>query len=66
MNFIDSQLFKVAPFPITEESTAQHLNGQFSIKIHSARGSTVWLDINPSQFKKLELILSGIDQKETA
>jgi len=66
MNFIDSQLFKVAPFPINQENTASHLNGQISIKIHSARGSTVWLDISPSQFKKLELILSGIDQKETA
>jgi hypothetical protein len=66
MNFLDSQLFKVAPFPITEESTASHLNGQFSIKIHSARGSTVWLDVNPSQLRKIELILSNIDQEVKA
>jgi hypothetical protein len=66
MNFIDSQLFKVAPFPINQESTASHLNGQFSIKIHSARGSTVWLDISPSQLKRIELILSEIDQEVKA
>ena len=64
MNFIDSQLFKVAPFPVNQESTASHLNGQISIKIHSARGSTVWLDISPDQFKKIEFILSDINQKD--
>jgi hypothetical protein len=64
MNFIDSQLFKVAPFPIDQESTPSHLNGQISIKIHSSRGSTVWLDISPDQFKKIEFILSDINQKD--
>ena len=58
MNYIETQFFKVAPFPLTEESQAEHLNGQISIKVHSKRGQTNWLNISPDQFKQIEKLLT--------
>ena len=61
MNYIEAQFFKVAPFPLNEESQAEHLNGQIKLKVHSKRGETNWLNVTPEQFKLIEKILSRED-----
>jgi len=58
MTYTESQFFKVAPFPLNEESQADHLNGQIRLKVHSKRGETNWLNISPDQFKQIEKLLS--------
>ena len=58
MTYIESQFFKVAPFPLNQESQADHLNGQIKLKVHSKRGETNWLNITPEQAHQIELILS--------
>lgn len=62
MTYTEAQIFRAAPYPLTQENTAEHMNGQLKLKIHSARGETNWLNITPDQLKKLELILSEADQ----
>ena len=58
MNYIETQFFKVAPFPLNEESQAEHLNGQIRLKVHSKRGETNWINITPEQFKQIEKLLT--------
>jgi hypothetical protein len=53
MNYIDTQLFKVAPYPLYDGSK----NGQLSLKITSERGATNWLDITPAQMRAIEAVL---------
>lgn len=52
-SFINSQLIKVAPFPVHGT-----MNGNISIKLHSSKGESKWIDISPDLFKKLELLLT--------
>lgn len=61
MTYTEAQIFRAAPYPLTQENTAEHMNGQIKIKIHSARGETNWLNITPDQLRNLELILSEAD-----
>ena len=58
MDYIETQFFKVAPFPLNEKSQAEHLNGQISIRVHSKRGETNWINITPDQFKQIEKLLT--------
>jgi len=58
MNYVESQFFRVAPFPLNEESQSDHLNGQIRLKAHSKRGETNWLNITPDQFKQIEKLLT--------
>lgn len=52
-----NMLLQAAPLPIEEGK-----NGQFRIKITSERGSTVWMNITPKQFKRIEqVMLSELD-----
>lgn len=53
LNYIQSQLFKVSPFPIKENG----LNGEYSIKITSDKGATNWIGISPQQMRDIEKIL---------
>jgi len=58
MNYYETQFFRIAPFPLTEENQAEHKNGRISLKLHSPRGETKWMDITPEQAHQIELILS--------
>jgi hypothetical protein len=62
MTYTEAQIFRAAPYPLTQENTAEHMNGQIKIKIHSPRGETNWLNITPDQLKKIELLLLETDQ----
>jgi hypothetical protein len=55
-NYIEQQLFQVAPLPIDE----QHFPYGFDMQLRSEGGrKTNWLRITPAQFKKIEDILRG-------
>ncbi len=58
MNYIETQFFKVAPFPLNEEHQTDQFNGQIRLKVHSKRGETNWLNISPDQFKQIEKLLT--------
>jgi hypothetical protein len=58
MNYYESQFFKVAPYPVTEENSAENKNGVFCIQLRSWRGKTNFMDITPEQFKQIEEILT--------
>jgi len=63
MNYIDTQLFKVIPMPLTEKNAKEDRNGQISIKVHSQHGSTNWLNVTPYQMQQIEAILNqGAEQ----
>ena len=52
-NYIEQQMFRVAPLPLTEENFPHG----FDIQIKSAGRATNWLRITPAQFKQIEDIL---------
>ena len=54
-NYIEQQLFQVAPFPPTKE----HYPYGFDIQIRTPGRATNWLKITPEQFKKIEDVLRG-------
>ncbi len=55
--YITNELFAVAPLPVLEGQ-----NGQFKIQLVSERGRTKWLNITPTQYKKIEdVLLSSLD-----
>ena len=57
-NYLEQQLFKVAPLPILEGN-----NGQVRLKLISPQGKTNWLNITPKQHAELEkILLSALDQ----
>ena len=58
MNYIETQLFKAIPFFLTESNSIDTKNGQISIKIHSSRGETNWLNVSPDQMREIEAILN--------
>lgn len=54
-SFVFQELINVCPFPANDEA-------HFLIQIKSFNGrSTKWLNITPDQFKKIELVLLGIE-----
>ena len=54
-NYIEQQLFQVAPLPLT----AEHFPYGFDIQIRSDGRKTNFLKITPEQFKKIEDVLRG-------
>lgn len=55
--YIDQQLFQVAPLPLTEENFPYG----FDIQIRSEGRKTNYLRITAEQFKKIENVLRGIE-----
>ena len=58
MNYIEAQLFRAIPFPLTKENAQDDKNGQVKIKIYTIRGESNWLNISPDQMKAIEGILN--------
>lgn len=59
MNYIEQQLYKIAPFPVLAESSR---NGQIRVKFTSgARGGTDtnWMNLTPEQFHAIELLVAS-------
>ena len=54
-NYIEQQLFQVAPLPIDDK----HFPFGFDIQIRSPGRKTKWLRITPAQMKKIENVLRG-------
>jgi hypothetical protein len=52
-SYIQTQLLKVAPFPLYNGS----LNGEFNIQISSDKGKTNWIGISANQMRAIEKIL---------
>lgn len=52
-NYIEQQLFQVAPLPLTEENFPYG----FDIQIRSEGRKTNFLKITPAQFRQIEFIL---------
>ena len=52
-NYIEQQLFQVAPLPLTEENFPYG----FDIQIRSEGRKTNFLKITPAQFRQIESIL---------
>lgn len=55
INYIEQQLFQVAPLPIHTD----HYPHGFDIQIRSEGRKTNYLKITPEQFKKIENVLLG-------
>jgi hypothetical protein len=55
INYIEQQLFQVAPLTLTDE----HFPYGFDIQIRSEGRKTNFLKITPEQMKKIETILLG-------
>lgn len=56
-NYIEQQLFQVAPLTLTDE----HFPYGFDIQIKSEGRKTNYLRITPEQMKKIEMILRGAE-----
>ena len=54
-NYIEQQMFQVAPLPLTDEN----FPSGFDIQIRSPGRKTNHLHITPEQFRKIEEILRG-------
>lgn len=50
--YMNQQFIKVAPLPIVGG-----LNGQFKVQLSSDKGKTNYINITPSQFRAIELLL---------
>ena len=62
--YIDSQLFRAIPLPLTNENMSEEKNGQIRIQIRTKHGQTNWLNVNPYQMQEIETILNK--QEKTA
>ena len=58
MQYIDAQLFKAIPYPLTYGNSADDRNGQIKLKIHTQNGQTNWLNVSPDQMREIEQILN--------
>lgn len=58
MNYIETQLFKALPYPLTDDNSNDDKNGQISLKIRTIRGETNWLNVSPEQMREIEAILN--------
>lgn len=54
-NYIEQQMFQVAPLPLTDE----HFPYGFDIQIRSEGRKTNFIKITPEQFRKIEDVLRG-------
>ncbi len=54
-NYIEQQLFQVAPLPLDKSNFPYG----FDIQVRSPGRKTNWLRITPAQFKKIEDVLRG-------
>ena len=54
-NYIEQQLFQVAPLPLDEA----HFPHGFDIQVRSEGRKTNWLRITAAQMKKIEDVLRG-------
>lgn len=57
-NYIEQQLFQVAPLPLTEENFPYG----FDIQVRTTGRKTNFLRISAEQMKKIEIILLGGEQ----
>jgi hypothetical protein len=48
--YLSNQILKALPLPLSD-------NGEIKIKIHSDRGETNWLTIDPQTMAKIEMCL---------
>ena len=64
MNYIDAQLFKAIPMPLTDRNSSEDRNGQIRLKIHTQHGATNWLNVTPYQMQKIETILNEGEKNE--
>lgn len=53
MNYIDAQLFRAIPYPLTGDK-----NGIIRLKIQTENGATNWLNVTPQQMMQIETILN--------
>ena len=58
MNYIENQLFKALPYPLTDDNSGDDKNGQIMLKIRTIRGETNWLNVSPEQMRQIEQILN--------
>ena len=58
MNYIENQLFRALPYPLTDDNSNDDKNGQIMLKIRTIRGETNWLNVNPEQMRQIEEILN--------
>ena len=58
-NYIEQQLFQVAPLPLTDENFPYGFDLQISSYAIDHERKTKWLRITPEQFRKIEEILRG-------
>lgn len=58
MNYIETQLFKALPYPLTDDNSNDDKNGQISLKIRTIRGETNWLNVSPEQMRQIEAVLN--------
>ena len=58
MNYIENQLFRALPYPLTDDNSNDDKNGQIRLKIRTIRGETNWLNVNPEQMREIEAILN--------
>lgn len=53
MNYIETQLFKAIPLPLTGDK-----NGVIRLKIQTEHGASNWLNVTPRQMMQIETILN--------
>lgn len=53
MNYIDAQLFRAIPYPLTGDK-----NGIIRLKVQTEHGATNWLNVTPYQMQQIETILN--------
>jgi hypothetical protein len=58
MQYIDAQLFKAIPMPLTEANSSDERNGQIRLQVRTKHGATNWLNVSPSQMRDIETILN--------
>ena len=58
MNYIDTQLFKALPYPLTDDNSGDDKNGKIRLKIRTIRGETNWLNVSPEQMRQIETVLN--------
>jgi len=58
MNYIESQLFRAIPLPLTEKNESEEKNGQIRLKVRTKHGETNWLNVSPQKMQEIEAILN--------
>lgn len=58
MTYIETQLFRAIPLPLTEANTSDEKNGQIRLKVITQHGETNWLNVTPYQMQQIETILN--------